>query len=378
MKFLHTADWHVGKTLQGRNRAEEHAAVLAEITQLADSEKVDAILIAGDIFDSASPSPDSERIVYRTLLDLREIAPVVVIPGNHDNERRLGAAAPVFDHARVNVRAFIEREPLLLETSSGVLRIAAVPWLSQRYIVKALDLMSKDASEMTQQYNARMRSIIGSLTESFSDDAVNVVIGHVTIAGGETGGGERTAQTIEDYWVDGTAFPASAHYVALGHLHKAQLMPGPCPIWYSGSPMHLDFSDTSDSKSVVLVEAAPGVPATATPVVISSGRRLRTVQGTMEQLSALDEQGDDYLRVIVREPARVGLGDEVRELFPNAVKVIIESESEGRSPGKRHDRVHASPRDLFAEYLTHKNISDNRLLKLFDEVLEEAHASHEA
>lgn len=378
MKFLHTADWHVGKTLQGRNRAEEHTEVLAEITAVAQREKVDAILIAGDVFDSASPSPESERIVYRALLDLRAVAPVVVIPGNHDNARRLAAAAPVFAHASVNVRSFIERDPLLIETSSGPLRIAAIPWLSQRYIVKAHDLMYKDAAEMTQRFGARMRSIVTSLTSSFTSDAVNVVIGHVTIAGGETGGGERTAQTIEDYWVDGTAFPASAHYVALGHLHKSQKMPGPCPIWYPGSPMHLDFSDKTDSKSVLLVEAAPGVPATTEAIALSAGRRLRTVEGTLEQLRTLGDQGADYLRVIVNEPARTGLGNEIRELFPNAVKVIINSEDDGRSPGKRHDRVHASPRDLFSEYLGHKNIVDERLVKLFDELYEEAHASHEA
>ena len=377
MKLLHTADWHVGKTLQGRNRAQEYESVLSEITGIAQSEKVDAILVAGDLFDSASPSPDAEKIVFRALLDMRDVAPVVVVPGNHDNDKRLLAFAPVFEHARVTVRAGVKREPVLVETGAGTLRVAAVPWLSQRYITKAADVMAKDADDLSGQYSARMRSVVKTLTEDFTDDAVNVVLGHMTIVGGELGGGERTAQTIFDYYVDASIFPAQAHYVALGHLHKVQQMPGPCPVWYCGAPMHLDFSDAIDPKSVLVVDAAPGVPATVAPVTLGSGRRLRTVRGTLEQLAALGEQGEDYLRVRVQEQARVGLGDEIRALFPNAVKIIVESEITGND-SPQVDRSQASPHDLFDEYLGHKGISDERLLRFFDELLEEAHATDQA
>ena len=377
MKFLHTADWHVGKTLQGRSRAEEYEAVLSEITGIADGESVDAILVAGDLFDSASPSPEAERIVFRALLDLRDVAPVVIISGNHDNERRLRAFAPVFERARVHVRGGLDKEPVLVETSSGPLRIAALPWLSQRYIVTASDAMAKDADDLSKQYSERMKWVVASLTESFTPDAVNVVLGHMTIVGGVLGGGERTAQTIFDYHVNAAVFPAAAHYVALGHLHKAQQMPGPCPIWYSGSPMHLDFSDTDDSKSALLVEAQAGVPATVAQVPLESGRRLRTLRGTLAQLETFKDQGDDYLRVFVQEKARVGLGDEVRELFPNAVKIIVDAELDAE-PRKGLDRTDASPHDLFLEYLDEKNISDERLVKLFDELLEEAHATDQA
>lgn len=377
MKLLHTADWHVGKTIQGLSRAEEYVSVLAEITQIAQDNKVDAILVAGDLFDTASPSPEAERIVFRALLDMRDIAPVVVIPGNHDNDRRLQAFAPVFEHAGVAVRAGVKKEPLLIETASGPLRIAAVPWLSQRYITKAADLMEKDSDDLVGQYSGRMRSVVETLTEDFNEDAVNVVLGHMTIVGGELGGGERTAQTIFDYYVSATIFPQHAHYVALGHLHKAQQMPGPCPVFYSGAPMHLDFSDSEEPKSVYLVDAQPGLPATPTSVTLSAGHRLRTVKGTLDQLEAMPDMGDDYLRVFVQEQGRVGLSDEVRRIFPRAVRIIVESEvPEGRKP--HVDRSQTSPHDLFAEYLTARGISDERLMKLFDELLEEAHASDQA
>ena len=128
MKVLHTADWHVGKALGGRSRQEEHEAVLDEIVTIARGQEVDVVLVAGDLFDNTAPSPDAERIVYRTLLDLSEVGHVVVIPGNHDNERRLAAIAPLFDLSNATMRAFVTERPLEIETRSGErARIALLP-----------------------------------------------------------------------------------------------------------------------------------------------------------------------------------------------------------------------------------------------------------
>src|SRR5213596_2801936 len=102
MKLLHTSDWHVGKLLRGRSRADEHREVLAEIAGIAAAEEVDAVLVAGDLFDTAAPSPESEEIVYRALLGLAATgATVVVVAGNHDNPRRLSAVAPLLELGRV-------------------------------------------------------------------------------------------------------------------------------------------------------------------------------------------------------------------------------------------------------------------------------------
>lgn len=375
MRILHTGDWHVGKSLHGRTRTSEHEAVLGEIADIARRERVDLILVAGDLFDSVSPSAEAERIVYRALLELSTIARVVVVPGNHDNERRLAAVASLFELANVTVRAFIDDgRPLEVETAAGdKARIALLPWLSQRYIVKVQQLMTSGAAELSGEFKQRIGEIIELLTKDFDNDAVNVLLGHVTIAGGELGGGERTAQTIFDYWIDPNAFPASAHYVALGHLHKMQQMAGPCPIYYCGSPLQLDFSDSDGDKHVLLVEAAPQTPATTSAVRLTTGTKLRTVAGTLAQLRTLaGKTGDDFLRVYVKEPARAGLGDEIRELLPNAVKVIVEApEDTAKGSPRRMARSEASPQQLFAEYLAEKDIDDARMVALFDELYEE-------
>lgn len=380
MKILHTADWHVGKTLQGRSRAQEHEAVLAELTELARTEKVDLVLVAGDLFDATAPSPEAERIVYRGLLSLSQVAPVVAIPGNHDSDRRLSALTPLFDLARVTIRAGVTREPVEIQTKSGEMaRIACVPWLSQRYIVKAAHLMDEDAAENRGLYEERMALVVESLTASFAPGAVNIVMAHLAIVGAALGGGERTAQTIFDYWVNSTLFPSDAHYVALGHLHKAQSVIGPCPIHYPGSPIQLDFGETDMNRYALLVEATPDVPASTELVKLKGGRGLRTLSGTLSDLKPLaGTTGDDYLRVIVNEKARVGLGEEVRELFPNAVKVIIQHEATGGDGKKQLDRTNLTPHELFVAYLNEKDTEDEGLVALFDELYEEAHASSSA
>ena len=379
MRILHTADWHVGKTLGGRSRAAEHEAVLDEITLIARERAVDLIVVAGDLFDTAAPSPESERIVYQALLGLSGVAHTIVIPGNHDNERRLAAVAPLFAHTNVTAQPFLTPDCLQLSAADGTpVRIALLPWLSQRHVVKADQLMSRDAFEHTGTYAERVKRIIASLAAGFSDDAVNLVVGHVTVAGAALGGGERTAQTIFDYWVDPTVFPAEAHAVLLGHVHKAQAMPGPCPIHYCGSPLQLDFSDTQDTKSVLVIEAAPGTPAAIEAVDLSSGRRLKTIEGTLDQLrTQTDDVGDAYLRVRVRGSTHVGLGDEVRDLFPNTIKVIVESERDDAVGGAARDEA-ASPHDLFTTYLTEKDIEDDALVALFDELYEEVDAAGNA
>lgn len=375
MKVLHTSDWHVGKTIRGRSRADEHEAVLAEIVGIADAEAVDLVLVAGDLFDSAAPPPDAEQIVYRTLLELARGGerPVVVIAGNHDNARRFAAVAPLLAGVGVQVVPMLtgpaDGGVIDIEVGAQTVRLAVVPFPSQRYIVTASDLMGLDADEHGGRYAERVRRAIEALTAGFGDDTVNLLVAHLMVVGGLAGGGERTAHLFDDYSVPSTAFPSSTHYVALGHLHRQQSMPGPCPAWYCGSPLQLDFGETRDDKAVLVVEAAPGQPAEVRSVPLTAGRRLRTLEGSLDALQSLvGTTGDDYLRVRVDEPARPGLADEVRELFPEAVEVaVVRPEAERTA---RVERSGKTPQELFDVYLAERDESDPGLSALFAELLD--------
>lgn len=383
MRILHTGDWHVGKALRGRSRADEHRAVLEEIVEIAAGKddpgrKADLVLVAGDLFDTAAPSPESEQIVYRALLGLAQTgAEVVVIAGNHDNPRRLEAVQPLLELTNVHVAPALRRPDdggvLELEVGGETARIALLPFLSQRGIVKADDLMSAEADEHSGQYAERAQRIVQALCGGASDGTVNLLLAHVMAHGGVLGGGERSAHTIFEYSVPTAAFPGSLHYVALGHLHRAQRLEGASPIWYSGSPLQLDFGETEDVKSVNLVEANPGRPAQVEKVPLESGRRLRTMRGTLGELEELAAQGtEDYLRVDVDAPPSAGLADRVRELLPNAVDVrILRPETGDESDGARPQRLGRSPIELFREYLAELGEEDEQLIALFRELLDE-------
>ncbi|MFP5321148.1 MAG: exonuclease SbcCD subunit D [Acidimicrobiia bacterium] len=378
MKLLHTSDWHVGKLIRGRSRADEHRAVLAEMAGVAADEAVDLVLVAGDLFETSAPGPESEEIVYRGLLGLAEVAPVVVIGGNHDNPRRLDAVAPLLSLGRVTVlgrpAAPDDGGVVRLDAGGTPVQLALLPFVSKRNVVRAEQLMAADAYEHSQAYDDRLRQVIARLCDGFDADSVNVVCAHAFAAGGTAGGGERSVHTIEDYSVGSQAFPVGAQYVALGHLHRAQDIPGPTRIHYSGSPLQLDFGEDRDTKSVAVVELAPGVPAAVRDVPLTAGRQLRTLRGSLAELeAAAGSTGDAYLRVVVNDSRRAGLADMVRSWYPHCVDVVVRPPDEASPSAARTGEpvVGRQPGELFRAYLDTTDLTDPRVAAAFDELLEE-------
>jgi exonuclease SbcD len=305
---------------------------------------------------------------------------VVVISGNHDNPRRLEAVEPLM--RLTNIRALAkptrpaEGGVITLHTKVGAASIALLPFLSQRSIVKADDLMAREAAQHQGAYAERASRIIAELCALPPPPrTVNVLLAHAMVQGGVLGGGERQAHTIFEYSVPATAFPGSLHYAALGHLHRSQRLPAACPAWYSGSPLQLDFGETEDVKSVNVIEAEPDRPAEVEVVPLSSGRKLRRVKGSLSELSSrASEVGDAYLRVEVSAEPAPGLADKVREILPNAVEVVIAGRSLRPEEPQRERNLGRSPRELFAEYLKERGADDPRVLSLFDELLDQVHA----
>jgi exonuclease SbcD len=381
MKLLHTGDWHVGKAIRGRSRLDEHEAVLREIAWVADTEDVDAVLVAGDLFDAAAPTPDAERAVYGALLALSSGGrrPVLVVGGNHDSPARLEAVAPVFAAHGVRIVARptrpVDGGVVSLDTPGGPLRVGMLPFPSQRVAATVDDLMAHDAADHTQSYSGRVHNLLEVVSSSFDADAVNVVLAHLMVMGGTMGGGERSAHTVFEYWVPTNAFPATAHYVALGHLHRAQQLEGPSPVHYAGSPLQLDFGETANEPSVNLVVAEPGrAGVEVRGVPLSSGRRLRTLRGTPDELLATDvaSVGDDHLRLVVDSGPRPGLADELRARFPAAVEVALAARVEpAEDPAAVPCRAGRTPHELFEDYLEQHDAADARVLALFDELVGE-------
>ena len=372
MRLLHTSDWHVGRKIRGRSRADEHRAVLSEIVDIARDRLVDITLVAGDLFDISSPSPEDESIVYRALLDLAEIGPVLVVGGNHDSAARLEAVKPLLDLGRITVVARPSRPAdggVTIIESLG-LKVACLPFVSQRGIVKAAEIMDLDPDQHAQSYEERLRRIIAGLTDDMGTDTVNVLSAHLTVYGATSGGGEREAH-IFGYAIPPQAFPGSLSYVALGHLHRQQRISYSAPVWYSGSPLQLDFGEVGDEKGVLVVEAEPGKPASVDAVVVESGTKLVQIRGSLEQVVArASEVEGSYVKVLLDEQARAGLNEEVREAIPGAVDVII-AQLEDKTPRERVERVGRSPAELLEAYLASKDVDDSAVVELFRELEEE-------
>lgn len=384
MKFLHTADWHVGKTLKGRVRLDEQKAVLNEIVAIAEASQVDAVLVAGDVYDSIAPSAPAQQLVVRTLLSLRRRtgAQVIVIAGNHDHGPTFEAYRPLMREigiTLVGVAHSPEKGGLVrfaARSDGADAQVAVLPFLSQRYAIHAAEIVANTPSENARAYDEMVRQIVTSLTTGFSAGTVNLVMSHVTCVGGAFGGGERPAQSIFEYSVPASIFPVSAHYVALGHLHRRQALPAPAPVHYSGSPLAVDFGEQDNTSVVCLVEASPGLPARVTDIPVTSGRRLRTVHATLAELEALAGGfNDDYLRVYLREATRAGLRDDTIAIVPNALEVRIDPEfADQQTPQRRdhgEDRAARTPGQLFADFCATRTISDARVAALFGELHDE-------
>lgn len=374
MRFLHTADWHVGKTLKGRSRLDEQEQVLREIVGIARRHEVDAVLVAGDLYDTAAPSAEAQKLVNRTLMGLaRDGAEVIAIAGNHDHAATLDAYRDFARAAGITLVGAVQPASkggvveFTARSTGEHVKVAVLPFLSTRYAVRAAEIVATLPADHTSGYDRSLRAILTALTSGFSDTAVNIVMAHLTVIGGRMGGGERTAQSIFEYAVPASIFPVETHYVALGHLHRRQTMAAACPVQYSGAPLAVDFGEQENTPVVCLVEAAPGTPAASTDIPITAGRRLRTLRGTVAELSVLgDMVGDDFLRVYVREQARAGLREEVTALLPNALEVRIDPEFiSAPAVSRPSPESGRSAVELFGEYLGTRAVADQRVEELF-------------
>jgi DNA repair protein SbcD/Mre11 len=386
VKFLHTADWHVGKVLKGRDRLDEQRDVMAEIAAVAERSQVDAVLVAGDVYDTAAPSAQAQKLVIQTLLRLRRTgAEVIVIAGNHDHGGTFEAYRPLMGEVGITLvgqtRPPDQGGVVRFRARSGEdVQVAVLPFLTQRYAVRAAEIVGQTPSENVRAYDEMVRRVVSALTAGFSADTVNLLMAHLTCIGGTFGGGERSAQSIFEYSVPAAIFPVSAHYVALGHLHRRQSLPAPCPVHYSGSPIAIDFGEQGNTSVVCLVEASPSVPARVSDIPIAAGRRLRTVRGTLGELEAQAASlRDDYLRVWLREPARAGLRDDTVAILPNALEVRIDPDFAAPSRPGRPDAANVirTPDQLFADYCTAlpEPVDDPRVAALFGELHDEVTAS---
>ena len=383
MRFLHTGDWHIGKPF-AVSRLAEQESVLAEILEIAAGNRVDCLLVCGDVFDGRAPSAEAEKTVFSFFADLvkRSIA-AVIIGGNHDHPKRLGALRRLLDPLHILIRP----EPMrpddggVIEVSAGdeMARIAVLPFVSERHIVDACTMMAPEQTWYAE-YAENVAAMMDVLARSFSAGTVNILMAHLFAFGAETSGSEWAIHTGLPYAISPARFPVTAQYVALGHLHRPQeIVTSPVPCQYAGSPLQLDFGEQGQRKRVVLIEARSGRPVHLESIPLTAGRNLRDVEGRIDEIESLAAGlADDYLRVTVITDGPVpGVADRIRARLPNALyvrtKSTVAAETRTSAP-----RAQLQPQALFQEFYSrqHGRQPHPELITAFNELYEEAtHAS---
>src|SRR3954465_4484997 len=284
MRILHTADWHIGRRLGRHDRTDEMRDALDEVAAIADEERVDLVLVAGDVFDRAAPAVESLSLGLTALLRLARGRPVVVVAGNHDAPELFRALAPLLrgrgGHVGGRIKA-PDAGALLGPDELGVPAVVAgFPFLREGRVIDFMAEAGKWYGVYAQKIAAITDAYNTALVQRAGTDLVPVLVAHFMVSGVRVGRSERELHIGDAYTATSQAIPAGPQYVALGHIHAPQPVPAaPVPAAYSGSLLPMDFGEAGESKRVVIVDVEPGRLATMRSVPIKAGRPLEQVRG---------------------------------------------------------------------------------------------------
>lgn len=274
MRILHTSDWHLGKNLEGYSRINEQQAFLNDFIKIVEDNNIDLIIIAGDIYDSANPPAAAERMFYNTLKRLSANGEriTLVIAGNHDNPDRLVAAGPLArDHGIIMVGTPKSVVPVgeygenrILNSGEGFIEveingekavILTVPYPSEKRLNEVLYGDMDEEEDKAKSYSDRIKKLFENLSKNYREDTINIAVSHLFAMGSEEGGSERSIQLGGSFIVDGSCFPKDAQYIALGHVHKPQIVPGTNKrARYAGSPIHYNKKEINFKKKCFIID----------------------------------------------------------------------------------------------------------------------------
>ena len=359
MRLLHTSDWHLGRTLHRADLRDAQAAFLDGLVATVREERVDAVLVAGDVYDRAVPSVDAVALYDDALVRLRDAgARVVVTSGNHDSAARLGVGARLVDAAGVHVRTRPQgvAEPVLLDDVHGAVAVYGLPYLEPE-AVRGLLPADPDGGDEVPRGHA---GVLGRAMSCVRADLAarggrSVVLAHCWVAGGLDSDSERDISVGGVGHVPARLFDG-VDYVALGHLHGPQVLRE--GLRYSGSPLAYSFSEARQVKGSWLVELDARGLARVERVPSPAPRALSLLQGRLPDLLRAPEHAaveDHWLSVALTDPVRPDDAMELlRRRFPHVL--VLEWRPEGAVADARSYGARVAGRDdldVAAEFVRH-------------------------
>jgi exonuclease SbcD len=331
MKILHTSDWHLGHKLSDRDRTEEHAHFLNWLTDTIKTEHIELLIIAGDIFDTSNPPAYALKQYYDFLYQIRQTPckHIVVIGGNHDSAATLNAPKELLRYFNIHVVGGatdnLEDEVITIcdDENNCIAVICAVPFLRDKDIRYSVSGESYDEREnRIKEGICRHYNQVCELTQEYKQKGIPVIAtGHLYAAGGSASDSEKEIHIGNLGQISADMFPADFDYIALGHLHRPQVIGGKEHIRYSGSPIPLSFSEINDHKQVVILEYKQKNGLQLKTLPIPTYRRLLRFKGALEDVCFKLRNYDD--REAITPWAEIQL--ELSNFEPDANSRILEA-----------------------------------------------------
>ena len=404
MKLLHTSDWHLGKRLEDFSRIVEQQAVLQEICEIAEREQVDAVLVAGDLFDTFNPPTEAVDLFYKTLKRLSNNGrrPVIAIAGNHDSPDRIEAPDPLARECGIIFAGYPNLVVPGFELDSGLkvlhseegflelqvpgtsipLRLLLTPYANE---FRLKTYLGQENSE--EELRTVLQKKWQELAEKYCDKkGVNLLVTHLFVVKNGDELPEEPSDEKPILHVGGAQaiytenIPNQIQYTAIGHLHRMHRVDSaPCPVYYSGSPLSYSFAEANQQKYVILIDLEPGKVATVQEIELTKGKKLlrKRAEGMEEALLWLTENPDCLVELTMVTDTYL-TAQERKQLSAahNGIVTIIPEvkNTSDLGPGnKKNIDLTRTMEELFLDYFRHRKGQEpnEEILKLFTEILAE-------
>lgn len=380
MKFFHTADWHLGKLVQGVYMTEDQAYVLEQFIEAIDLEKPDAIIIAGDLYDRAVPPTDAvalfDKVLKRIVVDLD--VPVLAIAGNHDSPGRLEFGSQFMRENGFYIAGQMtkEMEPVVLEDEFGEVHVHLVPFTDPSIIKNVFE------DESISNHHEAMAKVTEVIGEKMDASARHIFVGHAFVTPhGESE--DNTSDSERPIAIGGAEYVAAHlfepfHYTALGHLHRAHYVKEE-KIRYAGSPLKYSISEEQHEKGFYIVTMDGEGQTEIEKRLLKPRRDMRTVQGTIEEINAHDSS-DDYVfvKLLDKTPVMHPM-EKVRAIYPNAMHVERQTFFAESKKETIEAKSQLTDMELFESFYAEMKgeQADAETKELFEKVLHEVMAEEE-
>jgi len=404
MKILHTSDWHLGKKLEKISRLPEQKLVLKEICEIADKEDVNAIVIAGDLYDAFNPGADAIELFYRTLKVLSKNGKraVITLAGNHDSPDRIEAPDPLARECGIIFSGYphTEIKPFMLETGLGVtksekgfievavpgdkapLRVLFTPYANEYRLKTYLGDEQRE-----DEFREVLQEMWSGLAKKHCDNkGINILATHLYMVKKDGEIPEEPEDEKSILHIGGAQavhtdnVPQEMQYVALGHLHRhIETEVKQCPVVYSGSPVAYSMSEAGRKKSVVIVDLKPGKPAKFRRVELSKGKSLerKKFKAIDKAVKWLSDNQNALVELTVVSDTYLSAEDQRRlhDAHPGIVAIIPEMTSGTDFSGDNEEikvaDLSKGIEELFVDYFKYKHAQEpgKEIVSLFREIL---------